>query len=121
MAQLATASMGKFDRKVHEKEPDAKNAMKQQKIKKLKQEIHTISKDKGAERDRNLKVLNFLQREQESKASSKADAHLNSDKMAKHAIKKDSQRRETVGKKTNPTKNFGKSQSRKGVGMKRRK
>jgi len=99
MAQLATASMGKFDRKINDKEPDADKAMKQTKIKKQKQEVMKITTDRKAELERNMKVLTFLQKSDEVKAASRSDAHLNAGKMVKNVVKKETKKKEMIAKK----------------------
>ncbi len=73
--------MGKFDKKVSKKEPDAPNSIKIQK-KKSNQSLAALQANPKGERERNMKILSFLQRSEEVKApNSKADAHFNVDKM----------------------------------------
>ena len=65
LAQLSTASMGRFDKKVsvskNVKEPEAPNS---QKILKKKSNSHMVELEKNpkAEKDRSLKILNWMQR-----------------------------------------------------------
>ena len=83
MAQVSTASMGRFDRKL-KNEPDAP---KSQTIKKKKSnaKLHELEKDKGSEKSRNLKILNLLSREKEiavhGHGVERSQAALNKDKM----------------------------------------
>ena len=87
--------MGKFDRKL-KNEPDAPGS---QTIKKKKSnaDLAKLSNDTKLERERNLKLLNWMQRAEESKASSnkqsKADAHIDADKMVKKQIRKEEKKR----------------------------
>ena len=80
LAQLSTASMGKFDKKVSKHEPDAPNSQKILK-KKSNFELAKLMNDRKGEKERNLKILNFVQRAGEVQSNSKADAHFNVDKM----------------------------------------
>jgi hypothetical protein len=77
--------MGKFDRKVNKKEPDAPKSMKVHK-KKSNPEIAKYDVDSKAEKNRNMKILNFLNRAEEMKSGgkSKADTHLDVDKMVRN-------------------------------------
>lgn len=82
LAQLSTASMGKFDKKISKSEPDAPSSQKILK-KKSNQQLANLERDPKQERERNLKILNWMGRAEEVKANnSKADAHFNADKMA---------------------------------------
>lgn len=56
LAQLSTASMGQFDRKVNKKEPDAPTS---QYIKKKKSnpELGRLAADPKQEKGRNMKIL----------------------------------------------------------------
>jgi len=60
LAQLSTASMGKFDQKVNKHEPDALKSVKKPKDRGVAKEIATLSKDAGHEKQRNMKVLQML-------------------------------------------------------------
>ena len=53
--------MGKFDRKVAKNEPDAP------KPKKNKSELAKVEGSRKVEKERNMKILSFMQREQEFK------------------------------------------------------
>ena len=83
--------MGKFDKKVSKAEPDAPNSMKILK-KKSNSQLATIARDPKLEKERNMKILNFMQRSDEVKAHSAADAHLNVDKMVSKQNRKDQRR-----------------------------
>ena len=84
LAQLSTASMGKFDRKVNKREPDAPTSQTIVK-KKSNAELGKYMVNPKLEKDRSLKILNWMQRADESKSgkSTKADAHFDADKMVK--------------------------------------
>ena len=88
LAQLSTASMGKFDKKVSKHEPDAPASQKVLK-KKSNQQLAKLQSDPKGERERNMKILNFLERSGESKASSKAEAHMDVGKMVARKQKKE--------------------------------
>lgn len=72
--------MGKFDKKISKKEPEAPKSQKILK-KKSNSDLAKLASNPKGEKERNMKILNFMERSQEVKASSKADAHLNVDKM----------------------------------------
>jgi hypothetical protein len=59
MAQMSTASMGKFDKKVNKYEPDAPNSLKKQK-KKSNKNLHALETTNSVEKDRNMKILGLL-------------------------------------------------------------
>ena len=90
--------MGKFDRKVNKKEPDAPGS---QKIKKKKSSasLDHLNNDRGSEKDRNLKIFNLLERKAEIKAgggtNKAAVANTNENKIIKKAKKKEGQRRKS--------------------------
>ena len=88
MAQMSTASMGKFDKKVHKYEPDAPNSLKKPK-KKSNKNLHALETQNSVEKERNIKILNLLQREKDYKAGDKVKSALNSDKMVRDQKKKD--------------------------------
>jgi hypothetical protein len=93
LAQLSTASMGKFDRKVSKNEPDAPNSQKILK-KKSNAQLANLERDPKQERDRNLKILTWMQKSDEVKTNkSKADAHFNADKMVNKQLRKEEKRR----------------------------
>ena len=104
MAQLSTASMGKFDKKVNKSEPDAPKSNKILK-KKSNSQLDQMSRDPKQERDRNLKLLNWMARAEEvaqgshsgKGGKSKADAHLDTNKLVNRSIKKENR---TGGKKS---------------------
>lgn len=96
LAQLSTASMGKFDKKVNKSEPDAPNSQKILK-KKSNSQLAAMARDPKQERERNMKLLNWMQRAEEVAAGShsgkggkaKADAHLvDTNKLVSNKIKK---------------------------------
>lgn len=84
--------MGKFDKKVSKHEPEAPNSQKILK-KKSNFELAKFQHDSKGERERNLKILNFLQRSGEVKANGKADAHFDVDKMVNKKQRKDEKAR----------------------------
>lgn len=89
LAQLSTASMGKFDRKVSKNEPDAPSSQKIQK-KKSNAQLANLERDPKQERERSLKILNWMQKSDEVKANKpKADAHFNADKMVNKQLRKE--------------------------------
>ena len=94
LAQLSTASMGKFDKKVSKAEPDAPGSQKILK-KKSNSQLAKLERDPKMEKERNMKILSFMQRSDEVKngGGSKADAHLSVEKMVKKQNKKEEKRR----------------------------
>ena len=72
MAQMSTASMGKFDKKLRA-EPDAP---KTQKIvpKKSNKALGDLEVDRKGEKSRNLKIFDFMQRKSEQKLQERAAA-----------------------------------------------
>ena len=80
--------MGQYDKKVSKKEPDAPNS---QKIKKKRSSaaLDSLERDRSAEKQRNLKMLSWLDKANEIKGGGKEKAHLDTDKMVKRAIRKD--------------------------------
>ncbi len=92
LAQLSTASMGKFDKKVNKDEPDAPSSQKILK-KKSNAQLASLERDPKQERERSLKILNWMQKSDEVKAhNSKADAHFNADKMVNKQLRKEQKR-----------------------------
>ena len=85
---MSTASMGKFDKKVNKYEPDAPNSLKKPK-KKSNKGLHALETQNSLEKDRNIKILNLLQREKDYKAGDKVKAALNTDRMIRDQKKKD--------------------------------
>lgn len=75
LAQISTGSMGKFDKKVNKHEPDAPKSLKAPK-KKSNVKLHTLETNKSLEKDRNLKLLNLMQREKELKAGGKVESAM---------------------------------------------
>ena len=66
LAQISTASMGKFDKKVNKKEPDAPTSQKKAK-KKSNSHLHELEyagkggkKSSALEKDRNMKILGTI-------------------------------------------------------------
>lgn len=93
LAQLSTASMGKFDRKINKNEPDAPNSQKILK-KKSNAALAKLEHNPRQEKDRNMKILSWMQKSEESKSYSKADSHLvDTTKLVGRQIKKDERRR----------------------------
>lgn len=83
MAQMSTASMGKFDKKVNKHEPDAPNSLKVHK-KKSNAKLHTLESKPSAEKERNMKILQTMQKQKEYNAGGdKVKAAMNPDKMIK--------------------------------------
>ena len=82
LAQMSTASMGRFDKKVSKAEPEAPNSQKILK-KKSNSQLAKLERDPKSERERNMKILSWMQKADEVKnpRTSKADAHFNVDKM----------------------------------------
>lgn len=92
-AQLSTASMGKFDKKV-KGEKEAPTSQK----KKLKDriggnELSKLHQNLPAEKERNLKVLAMLERKKESVGGGKVKANLDADKVARQQQVKDEKKR----------------------------
>lgn len=91
LAQMSTASMGKFDKKVNKHEPDAPSSQTVKK-KKSNKNLHALESDRGTEKNRDLKILGLLQREKEiasvGVSADKSKAALNKDKMVKKFQKK---------------------------------
>jgi len=56
---MSTASMGKFDKKAMKSEPDAPKSLIKKK-KKGGKELAALEVNKGAEKERNLKLLGLL-------------------------------------------------------------
>lgn len=91
LAQMSTASMGKFDKKL-KKEPDAPRSQKIEK-KKSNSKLAELQNDKQKEKDRNMKIFNLMQRKAEMAAGGKANAALDTDKMVKKAASKEKTKR----------------------------
>ena len=99
LAQMSTGSMGRFDRKAGKNEPDAPTSQKIQK-KKSNKGLAELTHNSSLERERNMKIFNMLQKKGEIAAAgigkSKSNAHLNEEKIARKAQKKeDGARRKT--------------------------
>ena len=90
--------MGKFDRKVNKKEPDAPTSQTILK-KKSNSQLATLQSNPQAEKDRNMKILTWMQKAEEVNAmnaggkKTKADAHIDADKMVKKHIRKEEKKR----------------------------
>ena len=80
--------MGKFDRKISKNEPEAPNSQKILK-KKSNSSLAKLEHDRKGEKDRNMKILSWMQKSDEVKSRSKADAHLDVNKLVNRKIKKD--------------------------------
>lgn len=97
--------MGRFDRKVNKHEPDAPTS---QTIKKKKSSaaLAKLESNPKGEKDRNLKILTWMNKAAEIKANeklggkrTKADAHIDADKMVKNHIRKEEKKkRKTLSK-----------------------
>ena len=91
LAQVSTASMGRFDKKL-KSEPDAPKSQIVKK-KKSNKHLHELERDKSTEKSRNLKILNLLGREkdiaQHGYTADKSAAAVNKDKMVKKYQKKE--------------------------------
>ena len=84
LAQISTASMGKFDRKLN-KEPDAPTSQKTQK-KRQNKGLFELEKDRSVEKSRNLKVLDFMQRKRDQEEGGKVNAALAANQGRKSAM-----------------------------------
>lgn len=94
MAQKSTASMGNFDKKVKGEKDAEKSQKKRLKDRIGGNELTKIHQNLPAEKERNLKVLQMLERKKESAAGGKVKAAMDKDKMARqHQAKEDKQRR----------------------------
>lgn len=80
MAQMSTASMGKFDRKVNKHEPDAPKSLKTTK-KRSNEGMFKLQADRSLERERNMKIFDLMQRKNDQ-------GPINDVKLAKVAKKK---------------------------------
>ena len=78
--------MGKFDKKATKQEPDAPKNMITFK-KKSNSKLFALESSKSVEKDRNLGILNQMQREQDYAKAGKdtSKARMNTDKMIKKA------------------------------------
>ena len=90
--------MGKFDKKVNKREPDAPKSQTIVK-KKSNADLGKYMVHPKLEKDRSLKILNWMQRADESKSgkASKADAHLDADKMVKKQFRKEQKKQRRDG------------------------
>jgi hypothetical protein len=79
MAQMSTASMGKFDRKLS-KEPDAPTSQKVEK-KKSNKGLFELERDRSQEKQRNMKVLDFMQKKRDLEEGGKVNANLSGQKV----------------------------------------
>jgi len=90
LAQMSTASMGRFDKKAGKNEPAAATTQKIKK-KSSNKHLHDLEQNRGSERERNMKIFDMLQRKQEIGSgglTNKANGHLNENTLAKSAKKK---------------------------------
>jgi hypothetical protein len=92
LAQMSTASMGKFDKKVNKYEPAAPSTLKGKPKKKSNQGLHDIQFKKGhagTEKERNLNIFNHMMKEKEYKASGKVGGAAQDDKkmVKNHKLK----------------------------------
>ena len=92
LAQLSTASMGKFDKKVSKKEPDAPNSQKILK-KKSNAQLAKLEHHHKDERDRNLKILSNMQKADDIKTHSKAESHVDVNKIMHRQLRKEEKKR----------------------------
>ena len=67
LAQMSTASMGKFDKRL-KNEPDAPNSQKLKK-KKSNQHLDNLNRNSADEKARNMKIFDILQRKSEIDAT----------------------------------------------------
>jgi hypothetical protein len=91
--------MGKFDRKANKHEPDAPTSQKIQ-PKKSNKELHELSVNRDKEKDRSLKILQFMEKAETLKTGKrKADASLDTEKLANKHMKKEQKHRSKINKK----------------------
>ena len=57
-----------------------------------------MERNHKAERDRNMKILSFLQKSEEIKHSNKAEAHVNAEKMVSKQMRKEKRQRKRQSK-----------------------
>jgi len=67
--------MGKYDKKISKKEPEAPNSQKILK-KKSNAAMAELQSNPQKEKERSMKILNWMQKAEEVKYGSKADSHL---------------------------------------------
>ena len=93
LAQMSTASMGKFEKK-KKNEPDAPGSQKIVK-KKSNSKMFELESNKEKETARNMKIYDLIQRKSEIAVTSghKSLAHQNEDQIVKKAKRKDDIRR----------------------------
>jgi len=82
MAQMSTASMGKFDRKVNKHEPEAPKSLQVQK-KRSNEHMFKLSENRSLEKERNMKIFDTMQRKKDLGSN-----HLDDAKLTKVAKKK---------------------------------
>ena len=105
LAQMSTASMGRFDRKAGKNEPDAPLTQKVQK-KKSNAQLDKLSRNASEEKARNMKIFDLMQRKSEidvtqgrfAGSKSKGNAYIAEDKLARKAKKKDDNKRRKIYK-----------------------
>ena len=102
LAQMSTGSMGKFDRKAAKNEPAAPTSQKI-KPKKSNKVLAELAHDSKREQERNMKIFNLLQKKQDitvaGTGKSVSNAHINSDKLARKAQKKEDTARKIINRK----------------------
>ena len=74
LAQKSTGSMGIFDRKL-KKEPEAAKSQRVEK-KKSNNGLHELERSRSSEKQRNLKVLNFMARKREQELGGKVNGNM---------------------------------------------
>ena len=86
--------MGKFDRKISKKEPDAPTSQKILK-KKSNSQLAGLEHNPKGEKERNMKILSFMQRSDDIKSGvgSKVDSHFNAEKMVNKKLRKEEKSR----------------------------
>ena len=101
LAQMSTGSMGRFDRKAGKNEPDAPTSQKIQK-KKSNKGLNELTTDRKKETERNMKILNMLQKKEDLQVAgagkARSNAHVADDKITKKAKRKDDTMRTKVNK-----------------------
>ena len=94
--------MGRFDRKAAKNEPNAPTSQKVKK-KKSNKAIGELAQDAGKEKERNLKIFNLIQKKQDIAVAgvgkSRSNAHMDSNKLARKAQKKEDLARKIANRK----------------------
>ena len=88
LAQMSTASMGRFDKKAGKNEPSAPNSQKIVKKKSNKQ-LGELEHNRSSEKERNMKIFNMLQKKADISVAGvgniKSNAYLDDKKAARKA------------------------------------